>query len=60
MNELRRYTIFQEVVYRDEKNERQIGKVIGYYPDGDFMIKDLVNKVPLRIPLAKIDGLMEI
>lgn len=58
MNE--KYKLFEEIVYIDSENKRQIGKVYGFHDaSGDIIIKDLKTQIVNRISPEKIEGQLE-
>ena len=54
-----KYKVFEEIIYRDSENKRQLARICGYYPDGAIMISDLKTKALLKISVEKIEGKLE-
>jgi len=53
------WKMFEEVVYRDAENNRQLGKVYGFLDNKMLMIYDLKTREVVRLHLEKIEGKIE-
>lgn len=50
----------EDIVFIDEDGAKQIGKVIGFYPNTDIMISDYKLEEIVRVPRKRIEGEMPI